>query len=234
MSMPVIVWRAGLFDGTNREDSEEIILKLLAVLVDCDCKYLRAHPETPKLYDSDITYALPDQMTRSPDEDKLARLVRFLREEMSCDEETCDIITAVLRGCEVFRDTAMILKKKNVDCDNLSVLRCAELRLGGIEAVPYIVWREGPRGPTYHALVRWPDGTSEDPSILLGMGGEQKAFERAEEKRKNRERYDRLLLTAQALCASGATTVREAGRRIDALGLLPRGGAWKDAWRDAA
>lgn len=225
--MPYIIWASGLFDGTNREDSEETILKLLAVLVDRDCKYLRAHPETPKLYDSGITYALPDQMTRSPDEQKLARLLRFLREEMTCDEETCDIITAVLRGCEVFRDTAMILKKKQVDCDNLAALRCAELRLGGIEAVPYIIWRETPGGTTYHALVRWPDGTSEDPSILLGMGGEAKATERVEEKRKNQERYDKILLTAHTLCASGATSTEAAGRRIDALGLLPKNGVWR-------
>ena len=224
--MPYIVWSAGLFTGDNREESEEIILKLLAVLVDQNCKYLRSHPDTPKLYDlwkqGRVEYALPDQLTRAPDPDHLARLAAFLRDAMGCDDETIDIVQTVLKGCEIFRDIPVVLKKKRVDCDNLSAFRVAELRVGGVEAVPYIIWRETPRGTTYHALLRHPDGTSEDPSIILGMGGEQKAAERAEEQRKNRERRDKLIQTAAALYLDPAL----AGRRIDALGYLPKGGAW--------
>jgi hypothetical protein len=49
-------------------------------------------------------------------------------------------------------------------------------------------------GTTYHALVSWPPDrrggyrTSEDPSLLLGMGGADRAADRAEEIRKNAER----------------------------------------------
>lgn len=223
MSMPYIVLHQGLFDGQNREASEDTILKLLAVLVDRNCQYLRAHPDTPKLYDSGVTYALPDQMTKQPDEKKLARLVRFLQTDMDVDEETVDIITTVLRGCEVFRDIPSILEKGQVDCDNLACWRVAELRCQGVEAVPYIIWREGPRGTTYHALLRHPDGTSEDPSRILGMGEEP---ERAEEKRKNKERYGNEIAIAKTLVDAGLATALEAGRRIDALGLLPKGKKW--------
>ena len=224
--MPRIIWEAGLFSGTSREESEEVILKLLAVLVDQDCKYLRRHPELPRLYDSGVEYALPEQMTKNPDPEKLERVVTYLKEAMGVDEETIEIVLSVLGGCEVFRDVEAILKKKRVDCDNLAAYRSAELRLGGVEAVPYIVWRETPKGTTYHALVRWPDGTSEDPSLILGMGGESKAKERAEERRKNKERYDKLVLTAHTLCMAGHTNPKDAGKRIDALGLLPKGGSW--------
>ena len=227
--MPYIVWASGLFDGTNREESEETILKLLAVLVDRNCKYLRAHPETPKLYDSGVTYALPDQMTHKPDPDKLARLVQFLQKDMATDEETIDIITTILHGCEVFRDIPTIIAKGKVDCDNLSTWRVAELRvgdkngLGGIEAVPYIIWRDGPRGTTYHALLRHPDGTSEDPSRILGMGEDR---ERNEEKRKNQERNSNLISAGHALVSAGQISPQVMGRYIDALGYLPKGGSW--------
>lgn len=226
VSMPVIVWASGLFDGTNRKKSEETILKLLAVLVDRNCEYLRVHPSTPKLYDSDVHYALPDQMTRAPDPDMLARLVQFISKDMGYDEETVDIIVTLLHGCEIFRDIPTILKKKAVDCDNLSCFRVAELRCGGIEAVPYIVWRETDRGTTYHALLRWPDGSSEDPSLILGMGGAAREADRIEEKRKNTERYATMIALAQQLCNAGETTPREVGKRIDALGLLPASGSW--------
>ena len=224
VSMPTIIWRAGLFEGGNRKTSEDTILKLLAVLVDRNCQYLRANPKTPKLYDSGVVYALPDQMTKKPSEDHLARLVQFMSKDMALDEETIEVIETILHGCEVFRDIPMILKKKFVDCDNLACFRVAELRCGGIEAVPYIIWRETGRGTTYHALLRWPDGSSEDPSLILGMGGAAREADRTEEKRKNRERYDNMIAMARELCNSNLTTPIEVGKRIDALGLLPTGG----------
>ena len=226
MSMPYIVFHQSLFDGKNRASSEDTILKLLAVLVDRNCQYLRAHPETPKLYDSGVTYALPDQMTRSPNPSDVERVQGFLREHMKCDAETVDIITTVLHGCEVFRDIPSIIEKKAVDCDNLACWRVAELRCAGIEAVPYITWRETSRGTTYHALLRWPDGTSEDPSLILGMGGPERDADRVEEKRKNKERYDNFILAAHTRCADGHVSPAEAGRLIDAFGLLPKGGKW--------
>ena len=76
------------------------------------------------------------------------------------------------------------------NCDNVAAWRTAELReVLGIEAKPYITWRTRPDGgTTYHVIVRWPDGTSEDPSLLLGMSQPERAADRAEEQRKLGER----------------------------------------------
>jgi hypothetical protein len=52
--------------------------------------------------------------------------------------------------------------------------RAAELQQIGINARPYIRWRRRPNGSyIYHALVAWPDGRIEDPSIAMGMRGPQ-------------------------------------------------------------
>lgn len=74
------------------------------------------------------------------------------------------------------------------NCDNLCAWRAAELRAAGIRAEPVIKWQHIPREVALqlgypaniippgglsmvHVLVRHPDGTIEDPSKLLGMGG---------------------------------------------------------------
>ena len=83
------------------------------------------------------------------------------------------------------------------NCDGLACYRAAELRQAGIQARPYMTSRERfGGGTTYHALVLWPPFgnvnyvTSEDPSLLLGMGGPERAADRAEENRKNQERCE--------------------------------------------
>jgi len=75
------------------------------------------------------------------------------------------------------------------NCDNLAAWRTAELRVAGIAAEPVIKWQWVPRevmiGHGYpsamlpgdgvwlvHCEVRHPDGRIEDPSKILGMGGE--------------------------------------------------------------
>lgn len=74
-------------------------------------------------------------------------------------------------------------------CDNLAPWRAAELCELGIPAQPYITWRFRPDGgTTYHVVVLWPDGTHEDPSLLLGMGGAARDPDRLEEHRKLGER----------------------------------------------
>lgn len=57
-------------------------------------------------------------------------------------------------------------KRKFGDCEDLAAWRAAELRLEGIPARAAVL-RTGRR--RFHAVVRWPDGTIEDPSIILGM-----------------------------------------------------------------
>jgi hypothetical protein len=85
------------------------------------------------------------------------------------------------------------------NCDNVATWRAAELRQAGIPANPYMTNRVRPDGgTTYHVLVQWPPmtwcpyPTLEDPSLLLGMGGAERAADRAEEIRKNAERCDNI------------------------------------------
>ena len=226
MGMPWVIWHLGLFDGTNRADSEDTILWKMEILTDRNCRYLDQHPETPKLYDSHVKYALPDQMSESRlSEEAIGDVERLLRRNRA-DEETIDGVTSFLRGIEVFRDIPMIIKKGSVDCDNLACWRVSELRQVGVKATPYITWKERNGGTTYHALVRWPDGSTEDPSLLLGMGGEAREMDRAREKLKNKERFRSFVETAKALCGQGGMDPNEAGRQIKSLGLIPIGGQW--------
>lgn len=91
-------------------------------------------------------------------------------------------------GREDWRDCLAVLKRGFGDCDNLCSWRVAELRAAGINAEPVIKWQHIPKDiaiklgyperiipvgglSMVHVLVRWPDGTIEDPSKILGMGG---------------------------------------------------------------
>lgn len=96
-------------------------------------------------------------------------------------------------GREDWRDAPAILERlrttgKGCDCDQLVCWRVAELRCAGIDADPVIKWqhldkataiRVGYPGKMLppdglwliHCCVRFPDGSIEDPSKLLGMGG---------------------------------------------------------------
>jgi hypothetical protein len=89
-------------------------------------------------------------------------------------------------------DHYVYLPEANVtvsQCDNVATWRAAELRQNGIAASPFITWRKrADGGMTYHVLVRWPDNTLEDPSLLLGMSQPERAADRQEEIRKNNER----------------------------------------------
>ena len=160
-----ILYDLSLFETEDeRYWSEKCTLAGLEFLTLCDQRYLAAHPDTPLLYKAGVEYKLPAQM-----EDR-NKPVAF-------------------RG-EHFRDIGRILENGGGDCDNLACWRAAEIRFHlGVAAEPYITKKERPGGgTTYHVIVRWPDGSSEDPSLLLGMGGEKRAADRANEVRKLRER----------------------------------------------
>lgn len=92
-------------------------------------------------------------------------------------------------GREDWRDLFSVMKRGYGDCDNLVAWRCAELRAAGVAAEPVIKWQHLPRElalklgfpprivpsgglSMVHCLVRFPNGHIEDPSKLLGMGGE--------------------------------------------------------------
>lgn len=100
-------------------------------------------------------------------------------------------------GEENWKDCYAVLKDGHGDCDRLAAWRTAELRVAGIPAEPVLKWQWIPRDVflqmqktpkdrrewarklgnqkgvwMVHCLVRFPDGEIEDPSKILGMGGE--------------------------------------------------------------
>lgn len=94
-----------------------------------------------------------------------------------------------LPGHEDWYDVPTALRiRRHVDCEDLAAWRTAELRVAGIGVEPVIKWqwidREQMISQGYpesklpdrgvwlvHCCVRWPDGSIEDPSKILGMGG---------------------------------------------------------------
>lgn len=96
-------------------------------------------------------------------------------------------------GREDWRDCLAVLDRfertgSGCDCDQLVCWRVAELRCAGIAADPVIKWQHLPHALAVslgyperfvppdglwlvHCCVRFPDGTIEDISKILGMGG---------------------------------------------------------------
>lgn len=74
-------------------------------------------------------------------------------------------------GTEIWRDCSIVLEDGFGDCEDLACWCCAEYRIAGIAADPYIKWRRVEDDLRYHAVVRLPDGRIEDPSRALGMNG---------------------------------------------------------------
>lgn len=91
-------------------------------------------------------------------------------------------------GHEDWLDAPAVLKQGYADCEDLAAWRAAELQVAGHDVEPVIKWqwidrdvmiRQGypaaklPQRGVWlvHCCVRWADGTIEDPSKILGMGG---------------------------------------------------------------
>jgi hypothetical protein len=92
-------------------------------------------------------------------------------------------------GHEDWLDVPAILRQGHADCEDLAAWRAAELRVAGYDVDPVIKWQWIPRDLMIkqgypasklpqdgiwlvHCCVRWPDGRIEDPSKIMGMGGE--------------------------------------------------------------
>lgn len=197
-----------MFDsGDNVKETRKDLVWLMEALCQRNQSYLRERPNTPRLYKSGVKYMLPNQMNGEVPEVAILRQALAGRADTKV-RQALDYIQDALGG-EHFRDIGRILENGGGDCDNLACWRVAELRQAGIAAKPYMTHRERlGGGTTYHALVLWPpipgvpDWTSEDPSLLLGMGGEARAADRAEEIRKNAERCD--LLRKSGMSAGNA------------------------------
>ena len=196
----------------DRDKSRKGLLWMLESLVRWNLLYLKDHPETPKLYQSGVKYDLPEQM-KSGEVDALVPIVDALRGAGVRQPnvwKAMDHLRAMVGG-EHFRDIARVIEKGAADCDNLACFRVAELRAAGINAQPYITWRRRDDGGyTYHALVVWPplddlsasptearNGGSEDPSLILGMGGAERAREREAELKKNMERQETIQMAVK-------------------------------------
>lgn len=72
-------------------------------------------------------------------------------------------------GLELWQDIPTLLERGTGDCDDLACYRAGELRAAGINVRPYLKWRAEPTGYIYHAVLMWPDGRVEDPSLAMGM-----------------------------------------------------------------
>lgn len=223
-------------DPRVRWFSEQVLLFGLNILSVRDLFFLRENPGTPKLYDSGLVYLLPEQLERKPSSSQLAAFDRFLSSKMGMGKKEIAHHIGLAKGVEIFRDIPRIIENGGGDCDNLAAWCAAERVFGGAKCVrPYITSREQGGRIIYHALVKWPDGSSEDPSLILGMGGKAKAAERREECRKNVERYDNYWQDAKRTLAS-ETFSSDADRlarahqfkaAIDAVGLLPKDGIFR-------
>lgn len=165
----------GLFGSeAEREEYEDDLLFLLEQIAEWNQRYLKAHPNTPRLYDlyeqGKVVYKRPEQM----------------------DPHGSDAVGHFSMG-EHFRTIPAVIENGGGDCDNLSPWRVAELRNAGYKGVRnFLTHRvEGDRH-IYHAQVWWPfpapKGSTEDPSILCGMGGTERAADRDVEVHKNLER----------------------------------------------
>lgn len=182
-------------DESDRESSQKRVLWLLEALTRCNQLYLQQHPETPLIYKSGIKYKIPEQFKQS-DVPEIGTISDYLA-QMNAPSKVMRALKTVSQMCgggEHFRDIPRIIENNGGDCDNVASWRAAELRELGIPADPYITWRKRPDGGmTYHVVVKLADGSIEDPSLLLGMGGASREPDRQKEEAKLGERLGDLL-----------------------------------------
>jgi hypothetical protein len=180
--------------GDDVEQTQKDLCWWMEALTQRNQDYLAQRPSTPRLYKSGVRYTTPMQFAGECEE------VKALRDVLGGDAKKVEGTLSRLQqvfGGERFRDIGRIIENGGGDCDNLACWRAAELRQAGIKAKPFMTKRRRPDGGvTYHALVLWPPfgdvayETTEDPSLLLGMGGPARKADRDEEIRKNQERCD--------------------------------------------
>jgi hypothetical protein len=191
MSLRNILFDMDLFrDESDRASSQKRVLWLLQALTNCNRLYLRENPGTPLLYQSGVKYKLPEQFERA--EIPEAALLRAYLKKKGAPAEimaAAEGMIEQLGGGEHFREIPRIIENNGGDCDNLAAWRAAELCELGFDAAPCIVWRRRPDGGmTYHVIVMHEDGSSEDPSLLMGMGGAERDADREHERQKLGER----------------------------------------------
>lgn len=209
------------------DGSEDVLLRLLAAASWANLHHLRRNPGTPLLYESGIVYDQPDQLKRpNLDRAKVLDLVRRLR-AIGLEPEDALMVLQIVRGVEVFLDIPTLYRRGRGDCNILVPVRVAECWLAGVVATPWLTKsRGGWGGWAYHATLVHPDGTEEDPSLILGMGGRARAADRYREIQKNVERLDDVTARGAELVRAGAD-LRAVADAVDAVGLVPRDGVFR-------
>lgn len=215
----------------DQDDSEDVLMRLLGIVCRVNLMYLHRHPGTSNLYSSGVVYTQPDQAVAPlVDSSQIKKLFELLR-EMGLEPETALMIFRIVRGIEVFLDIPSLYRRGRGDCNELVPVRVAELWRAGIAASPYLtkqVRSDGRPGISYHAVVHYlADNSIEDPSLILGMGGPDRADERREEIRKNVERWDNHLQAARHLIEAEGVPTEILGREIDLMGFVPRDGVFR-------
>lgn len=209
----------------DRAASEKILIDLLGAVSLVNLRYLDAHPHTPRLYDSHVSYVQPDQVTRPPLAPGDLTQLRALLTRMQQEPEVQDLIERILRGVEIFLDVPALYSRGKGDCNELAPVRIAELWQAGVDASPHLIReRNGQGGWTYHSAVLWPDGSCEDPSRILGMGSPALRLREIE---KNVERYTNHMVLGMALCENAGYPAEVLGHQMNLLGLLPQDGVFK-------
>jgi hypothetical protein len=75
-------------------------------------------------------------------------------------------------GRECWQTIEQVYQAGVGDCEDLAAWRAAELLRDGVVCRAEVI-RTGPR--LWHAIVRFPDNTIEDPARILGMGRRRRA-----------------------------------------------------------
>lgn len=217
-----------------RERSEKILLRVMGVNSLANLYYLMDHPDTPALYDSHVVYTKPDQSDGRPPlkRSTIKKVIEILRDEAKLDPETALMIVRMMKGIEIFLDIPTLYRRGKGDCNELVPVRLAELWRKGVLASPYLTWEQKPGGGVaYHAIIFHEDGSSEDPSAILGMGGPENADARREEIRKNVERRGMLENVAVQLIENGGAMPEALRKHIDDMGFVPPDGVFRSPFR---
>lgn len=177
------------------------LLAFLEALTCWDEIYLDEHPDTAPLYQSGVYYSIPEQFQKN--QPKPEKIYAALRGVGVSDEMARKQAEILLTG-ENFRDIPSLYARGRGDCDNVSTTRAAELRFCGVDANPFITYKKRlDGGTTIHVVTRWPDNTTEDSSLILGMGGARRAKDRAEALRQLAERRENIANALLAMKAEG-------------------------------
>lgn len=133
---------ASFEDSETKELQRKTLVIWLKALFDMNIAWLKAHPETPGIYDAGVNHK---------------PRVRYEREPV---------------GQEDWKDIPTVLADGHGDCEDLACWLAAEYVVRRkIEARPRLTWRPQANGAMlYHITVMLPNGEVEDPSKKLGMG----------------------------------------------------------------